>query len=95
MKTRNNEFLGTIVNNIEGKHTTVKLNPRVVQIHLADSNTSEEQKQQLIRLMNKYEMCFANNLMELSRTSIMENDITTIPDNKPIRLKPYSCPYKR
>ena len=29
MKTRTHEFLGTIVNNIESKHTTVKLNPRV------------------------------------------------------------------
>ena len=71
VKSRTNEFLGTIVNNIEGKQTTVKLNPRVEQIHLADSNTSEEQKQQLLRPMNKYEMCFAKNLMELGRTPIM------------------------
>ena len=31
--------------NIEGQ-TTVKVNPRVEQINLADSDTSEEQKQQ-------------------------------------------------
>ena len=54
MKTRNNEFLGTIMNNIENKSTTIKLNPRVEQIHLADSDTSEEQNEQLIRIMNKY-----------------------------------------
>ena len=29
VKTRTNEFLGTIVNNIESKHTTINLNPRV------------------------------------------------------------------
>ena len=44
VKTRTNEFLGTIVNNIESKQTTIKLNPRVEQIHLADSDTSEERK---------------------------------------------------
>ena len=82
------------MNNIENKPTTIKLNPRVEQIHLADSDTSEEQKEQLIRIMNKYEMCFANNLMELGRTSVLEYDIETVPDIKPIRMKPYSCPYK-
>ena len=82
------------MNNIENKPTTIKLNPRVEQIHLADSDTSEEQKQQLIHLMNRYEMCFANNLMELGRTSVIEYDIETVPDIKPIRLKPYLCPYK-
>ena len=94
VKTRNNEFLGIIMNNIENKPTTIKLNPRVEQIHLADSDTSEDQKEQLIRIMNKYEMCFANNLMELGRTSVLEYDIETVPDIKPIRMKPFSCPYK-
>ena len=94
VKTRNNEFLGTIMNNIENKPATIKLNPRVEQIHLADSDPSEEQKEQLIRIMNKYEMCFANNLMELGRTSVLEYDIETVPDIKPIRMKPYSYPYK-
>ena len=67
MKTRTHEFLGTIVNNIESKQPTVKLNPRIGQIHLADSDTSEEQNEQLIRIVNKYEMCFANNLMKQTR----------------------------
>ena len=76
VKTRNNEFFGTIINYIENKATTIiKLNPGVEQIHLADSDTSEEQKEQLIRILNKYEMCFANNLMELGRTSELEYDI--------------------
>ena len=44
VKTRTNEFLGTIVNNIESKNTTINLNSRVEQIHLTDSDTSEEQK---------------------------------------------------
>ena len=83
-----------LVNNIESKLTTINLNPRVEQIHLADSGVSEEQKEQLIRIMNTYEMCFANNLMELGRTSVLEYDIETVPDIKPIRMKPYSCPYK-
>ena len=43
VKTRTNEFLGTIVNNIESTQTTIKLNPRVEHIHLTDSDTSEEQ----------------------------------------------------
>ena len=43
VRTGTNEFLGTIVNNIEGKQTTIKLNTRVEPIHLADSDTSEEQ----------------------------------------------------
>ena len=94
VKTRNNELLGTIMNNIENKPTTIKLTPRVEQIHLADSDTSKEQKEQCIRIMNKYEMCFANNLMELGRTSVLEYDIETVPYIKPIRMKPYSCPYK-
>ena len=80
------------MNNIENKLTTIKLNPTVEQIHIADSDPSEEQKEQLIRTMNKYEMCF--NLMELGRTSVLEYDIETVPDIKPIRMKPYSCPYK-
>ena len=33
--------------------------------------------------MNKYEMCFAKNLMELGRIPTMEYDIKTIPANKP------------
>ena len=28
------------------------------------------------------------------RTSVLEYDIETVPDIKPIRMKPYSCPYK-
>ena len=94
VKTGTNEFLGTKVNNIEIKHTTIKMNTRVKQIHLVDSDTSEEQKQQLIRLINKYKMCFANNLMELDRPLVMEYDIETILDIKPNRLKQYYCPYK-
>ena len=38
VKTRTNEFLGTIMNNIENRPTTIKLDPRVGQIHLADSD---------------------------------------------------------
>ena len=37
MKTRTNEFLGTIVNNTESKQTTIKLNPIVEQIPLTES----------------------------------------------------------
>ena len=91
VKTRTNEFFGT---NSESKQSIIKLNHRVEQIHLADSDTSEEQKEQLIRIINKYEMCVANNLMELCRTSVLEYDIETVPDIKPIHMKPYSCPYK-
>ena len=79
------------MNNIESKPTTIKLNPRVEQIYLADSDTSEEQKEHLIRIINQYEMCFDNNLMELGRTSVLEYDIETVPDIKPIHMKPYSC----
>ena len=32
--------------------------------------------------------------MELGRTSVLEYDIETVPDIKPIHMKPYSCPYK-
>ena len=35
-----------------------------------------------------------NNLMELGRTSVLEYDIETVLDIKPIRMKPYACPYK-
>ena len=52
-----------------------KLKPRVEKIHLTESDTNEDQKQQLIKLMNTYEMCYANNLMELGRTSLIEYDI--------------------
>ena len=50
VKTRTNEFLKAIVNNIEIKQSTIKLNPKVEQIHLADSDTSEEQKEHLIHI---------------------------------------------
>ena len=83
------------MNNIENKPTTIKLKPRVEQIHLSESDTSERQKEQLIRIMNLHEMCFANNLMELGRTSVLDYDIETIPYIKPIRMKPYCCPYKQ
>ena len=73
---------------------SVKLKPRVEKIHLAESDTNEDQKQQLIKLMNKYEMCFANNLMELDRTALIEYDIETVKNIKPIRIKPYRCVYK-
>ena len=32
--------------------------------------------------------------MELGRTSLMEYDIETVRDIKPIRIKPYRCAYK-
>ena len=44
VKTRTNEFLGTIMINIDSKQNTINLNPTVKQIHLADSDTSEKQK---------------------------------------------------
>ena len=72
----------------------VKLNDRVKAINLADSDTTEEQKKQLITLMNKYEKCFANNLMELGRTSVMEYDIETVDNLRPIKIRPYKCGYK-
>ena len=83
--------LGMITSTEDNK---VNLKPRVEKIHLAESDTNEDQKQQLIKLMNKYEMCFANNLMELGRTSSIEYDIETVRDIKPIRMKPYRCDYK-
>ena len=36
VKTRTNEFLVTIVNNIEGNQTMIKLNPRVEKIIRTD-----------------------------------------------------------
>ena len=44
--------------------------------------------------MNTYRMCFANNLKELGRTNMIEYDIETVKDIKPIRIKPYRCAYK-
>ena len=41
----------------------MRLKPRVEKIHLPESDTNEDQKQQLIKLMNKYQMYFANNLI--------------------------------
>ena len=32
-------------------------------------------------------------LMELGRTIVLEYNIETVPDIKPICMKPYSCPY--
>ena len=70
------------------------LNTRVQQVHIADSDTTEHQKQKLIKLVNKYEHCFANNLKELGRTHLLEYDIETTPGITPIRMRPYKCPYK-
>ena len=72
----------------------MKLKPRVEKIHLAESDTNEDQKQQLIKLMNKYEICFANNLQELGRTSLIEYDIEAVRDLKPLRMKRYRCAYE-
>ena len=89
-----NTQTGAVLGVIISVDNNVKLKPRVEKIHLAESDTNEDQKQQLIKLMNKYEMCFANNLMELGRTSLIEYDIETVRDIKPIRMKPYRCAYK-
>ena len=89
--TQTGAVLGVI---ISVDDNNVKLKPRVEKIHLAESDTNEDQKQQLIKMMNKYEMCFANNIMELGRTSLIEYDIETVRDIKPIRMKPYRCAYK-
>ena len=61
--------LGSLSSNVVVGKNDCKLNKRVEKINLANSDTNSEQKKQLIRLMNKYEMCFANNLMELGRTT--------------------------
>ena len=45
-ETTTNEFVWTKVNTIECKHTAVKLNARLEQIHLAELDTSVEPKQQ-------------------------------------------------
>ena len=81
--------LGVVISSTEDNN--VKLKPRVENIHLADSDTNEDQKQ---KLMNKNEMCFANNLMELGRPSLIEHDIETVRDIIPIRMKPYISAYK-
>ena len=76
--------------------TSVKneqLNKRVAAISLKESDTDDDQKQRLIHLMNRFETCFANNLSELGKTSVIEYDIETVPNVIPIRIKPYSVPY--
>ena len=76
--------------------TSVKneqLNKRVAAISLMESDTDDDQKQRLIHLMNRFETCFANNLSELGKTSVIEYDIETVPNITPIRIKPYPVPY--
>ena len=76
--------------------TSVKneqLNKRVAAISLKESDTDDDQKQRLIHLMNRFETCFANNLSELGKTSVIEYDIETVPNITPIRIKPYPVPY--
>ena len=72
-KPETRALLGVVINSSSITDNSVKLNPRVEKIHLADSDTNEEQKQQLIKLMNKYGMCFANNLKELGRTNMIQS----------------------
>ena len=88
---RTRALLGVITST---ENNDEKLKPRVEKIHLAEYDTNEDQKQQLIKLMNKYEMCFTNNLMELGRTSLIEYAIETVKYIKPIRIEPYRCAYK-
>ena len=56
--------LGVICNT---EDNNVKLKPRVEKIHLAEPDTNEDQKQQLIKLMNKYEMCLPTLSMTLKQ----------------------------
>ena len=77
VKIWTNEILGTIVNNIESDQYTITLTNSPGRLwHLVQT------KQQLIRIIHKCEMCFANNLMELGRTSRMKYDIETVPEKK-------------
>ena len=71
------------------------LRDRVMKIQMADSDTTDHQKQLLIQLINKYELCFANNLMELGRTNVFEYDIELEPGTRPIRMKPYKCAFNQ
>ena len=70
-----------------------ELHERVKDIHIADSDTNDYQKEQLIQLANKYKLCFANNLMQLGRTNVMEYDIEIEDNCKPVNIKPYKCAY--
>ena len=75
-------------------NSVVQLTTRVEKINIAESDTNSTQKQELIKLVNAYQDAFANNLMELGRTNIMEYDIEIEPHTVPICSKAYSCPYK-
>lgn len=50
---------------------------------------SDEERTELMELVNEYRDCFAKNLMELGCTPLMTMDINEVPGSQPIMCKPY------
>lgn len=58
----------------------------------SSSNLTESQKQSLKSLLYEYKDQFSKSSHDLGCTSLVEHTIKTIPDCKPVKLRPYRIP---
>lgn len=54
-----------------------------------DNDTTNEQKEELLTLLNEFRDCIAKNIYEIGKTDLVEMKIEELDDSKPIASKPY------
>ncbi|XP_077511498.1 uncharacterized protein LOC144121927 [Amblyomma americanum] len=52
-------------------------------------SVTNEQKSELLGLLNEYRDCFANNISKLGRTTVLKMDITETHGSLPVAVRPY------
>lgn len=55
----------------------------------ADNDITDEQKEEVVQLLNEFRSCVAKNIYEVGKTDVLEMKIEVNPDDKPISCKPY------
>ena len=59
-----------------------------IDFHLSNSELTEEQKQDLLKLLHEYRDCFATSMDEIGCTHLISHSIDTT-DDIPVRSRPY------
>lgn len=81
----------TTYNNSKGQPNPVKA-PITNDMINVGPKVSDEQKETLLQLLNKYRDCFALNMQELGLTNVSEMTIR-LSDNTPVNYRPYRLPF--
>ncbi|KAL7292706.1 hypothetical protein TKK_0013829 [Trichogramma kaykai] len=61
---------------------------------IADENVSNEQKEQIVNILNLYSMCVARNVSEIGCTNALTMDIEVENNKGPVQSKPYKLKAK-